>query len=173
VVLAAVAFVALTPAARAAGPLWWVTGLLLVVVCANAVNIIDGQDGLAGGLAVVAALAVSVLVSAAGLSTVALTALAVAGALVGFLVWNRPPARIFLGNGGAYGVGALLGILAWFLTGEGSWRPGPAWRRSPSRWSSPWPAGSGVGPAWPGATGCTRTTSSLGRRAEPPRRSSS
>jgi UDP-GlcNAc:undecaprenyl-phosphate GlcNAc-1-phosphate transferase len=122
VVLAAVAFVAITPAARAAGPLWWVTALLLVLVCANAVNIIDGQDGLAGGLAVVAALALSLLLSAADLSTVALTALALAGALVGFLIWNRPPARIFLGNGGSYAVGALLGILAWFLIGIGGLR---------------------------------------------------
>jgi UDP-GlcNAc:undecaprenyl-phosphate/decaprenyl-phosphate GlcNAc-1-phosphate transferase len=122
VVLAAVAFVVLTPVARTAGPLWWVTALLLVLVCANAVNIVDGQDGLAGGLAVVAALALSLLLSAAGLTSIALTALAVAGALLGFLVWNRPPARIFLGNGGAYGVGTLLGILSWFLAGIGGVR---------------------------------------------------
>jgi UDP-GlcNAc:undecaprenyl-phosphate GlcNAc-1-phosphate transferase len=122
VVLAAVAFVALTPAARAAGPLWWVAALLLVLVCANAVNIVDGQDGLAGGLTAVAVLALSLLLSAADLSTVSLTALALAGALAGFLVWNRPPARIFLGNGGSYALGALLGILAWFLTGIGGVR---------------------------------------------------
>jgi Fuc2NAc and GlcNAc transferase len=36
----------------------------------------------------------------------------VAGALVGFLAWNLPPARVFLGNGGAYGLGALLTVLA-------------------------------------------------------------
>ena len=35
-----------------------------------------------------------------------------AGALVGFLAWNLPPARVFLGNGGAYGLGALLTVLA-------------------------------------------------------------
>jgi UDP-GlcNAc:undecaprenyl-phosphate/decaprenyl-phosphate GlcNAc-1-phosphate transferase len=122
VVLAAVAFVAVTPEARAAGPLWWLIALLLVLVCANAVNLVDGQDGLAGGLAAVAALTLSVLLSSAGLSAASLTAQALAGGLVGFLVWNRPPARIFLGNGGAYGVGALLGILAWFLTAVGGVR---------------------------------------------------
>jgi UDP-GlcNAc:undecaprenyl-phosphate/decaprenyl-phosphate GlcNAc-1-phosphate transferase len=122
VVLAVVAFVAVTPGARAAGPVWWVIALLLVLVCANAVNIVDGQDGLAGGLAAVAALALSLLLSAADIPAAALTALALAGGLVGFLIWNRPPARIFLGNGGAYGVGTLLGILAWFLTAVGGVR---------------------------------------------------
>jgi UDP-GlcNAc:undecaprenyl-phosphate GlcNAc-1-phosphate transferase len=122
ILIVAGAFVLLTPVVRDAGAGWWLIALVLVLVCANAVNIVDGQDGLAGGLAVVAALALSLLLSAAGLPSVAVTALALAGALVGFLVWNRPPARIFLGNGGAYGVGTLLGILAWFLAGIGGMR---------------------------------------------------
>jgi UDP-GlcNAc:undecaprenyl-phosphate GlcNAc-1-phosphate transferase len=122
ILIVAVAFVLLTPVVRDAGAGWWLIALLLVLVCANAVNIVDGQDALAGGLAVVAALALSLLLSAVGLPTVALTALALAGALLGFLVWNRPPARIFLGNGGAYGVGTLLGILAWFVAGVGGMR---------------------------------------------------
>jgi UDP-N-acetylmuramyl pentapeptide phosphotransferase/UDP-N-acetylglucosamine-1-phosphate transferase len=48
-------------------------------------------------------------------------ALAIAGALVGFLAWNLPPARVFLGNGGAYGLGALLTVLAAQATAGHGW----------------------------------------------------
>jgi UDP-GlcNAc:undecaprenyl-phosphate GlcNAc-1-phosphate transferase len=81
--------------------------VLLVVVCANAVNLVDGQDGLAGGLAAIAALGLHL----AGPRDPVL-GLALAGALAAFLLWNRPPARVFLGNGGAYAIGAILAALA-------------------------------------------------------------
>jgi UDP-GlcNAc:undecaprenyl-phosphate GlcNAc-1-phosphate transferase len=93
------------------GSTGWVGALLLialVVACANAVNLVDGQDGLAGGLAALASLG---LHFAAGASASGI-GLALAGGLAGFLVWNRPPARIFLGNGGAYAVGTLFAVLA-------------------------------------------------------------
>jgi UDP-GlcNAc:undecaprenyl-phosphate GlcNAc-1-phosphate transferase len=76
----------------------------LAVACASAVNIVDGQDGLAAGVAAVAALGLAGLASGRATSG----ALSLAGALGGFLVSNRPPARIFLGNGGALAVGVLL-----------------------------------------------------------------
>ena len=81
------------------GPPARVGVVVLLLLLANAVNLIDGQDGLAGGLGAIA-----------GVDPV--LALVVAGALVGFLAWNLPPARVFLGNGGAYGLGALLTVLA-------------------------------------------------------------
>jgi UDP-GlcNAc:undecaprenyl-phosphate GlcNAc-1-phosphate transferase len=85
--------------------------VVLVLATANAVNIVDGQDGLAGGLGAIAALGMALLLrdAPAGEETLAL---ALAGSLMGFLVWNRPPAGIFLGNGGAYAVGVLLAALA-------------------------------------------------------------
>ena len=84
----------------------WV-GFQVTAVC-NAVNIIDGQDALAAGLAAIAALGFTLLGSESlGFSTAVL-----AGALIGFLVWNRPPARCFLGNSGAYAVGGALALLA-------------------------------------------------------------
>jgi UDP-GlcNAc:undecaprenyl-phosphate/decaprenyl-phosphate GlcNAc-1-phosphate transferase len=84
--------------------------VVLLVVMANAVNLIDGQDGLAGGLGAIASVGLAAVIAANGADPV--LALAVAGALVGFLAWNLPPARVFLGNGGAYGLGALLTVLA-------------------------------------------------------------
>jgi UDP-GlcNAc:undecaprenyl-phosphate GlcNAc-1-phosphate transferase len=76
----------------------------------NAVNLVDGQDGLAGGTGSVTALALASLPLAH--AAVDVEGIATAGALLGFLVWNRPPARIFLGGGGALGIGVLLAVLA-------------------------------------------------------------
>jgi UDP-GlcNAc:undecaprenyl-phosphate GlcNAc-1-phosphate transferase len=81
--------------------------LLLVLACANAVNLVDGQDGLAGGLGAIAAMALALMAQGDARAV----GLAVAGALSAFLLWNRPPARIFLGNGGAYALGVLLAAL--------------------------------------------------------------
>jgi UDP-GlcNAc:undecaprenyl-phosphate GlcNAc-1-phosphate transferase len=86
-------------------------GLVLVTVaCCNAVNMLDGQDGLASGLGVCAALGIAGVLASTGFA--AALPLALAGALLGFLVWNRPPARVFLGDGGAYAVGVLLAASA-------------------------------------------------------------
>jgi len=82
---------------------------------ANAINIIDGYNGLAGGHAVIvlAAMAwVSALVGDAFLFT---SALAMIGALLGFLAWNYPKGRIFLGDGGAYLLGFWLAELSVLL----------------------------------------------------------
>jgi UDP-GlcNAc:undecaprenyl-phosphate GlcNAc-1-phosphate transferase len=84
--------------------------VLAVPVVANAVNVTDGQDGLAGGLAGLAAVGIWAIASIDGASTP--LGLALAAALAAFLVWNRPPASVFLGDGGAYGVGVLLVVLA-------------------------------------------------------------
>jgi UDP-GlcNAc:undecaprenyl-phosphate/decaprenyl-phosphate GlcNAc-1-phosphate transferase len=83
--------------------------VVLLVLMANAVNLIDGQDGLAGGLGAIGSVGLAAVIAANGNPVFALV---VAGALVGFLAWNLPPARVFLGNGGAYGLGALLTVLA-------------------------------------------------------------
>jgi UDP-GlcNAc:undecaprenyl-phosphate/decaprenyl-phosphate GlcNAc-1-phosphate transferase len=93
----------------------------LVVACTNAVNLVDGQDGLAAGQAAIAALGLAALAAAGGPSVEASLGLATAGALFGFLIWNRPPARIFLGNGGAYAVGALLAVLAAGVSAAQGW----------------------------------------------------
>jgi UDP-GlcNAc:undecaprenyl-phosphate GlcNAc-1-phosphate transferase len=84
-----------------------VVAAVAVVALINAVNLLDGLDGLAAGV---------VLASAVGFAIIGgpgrPLALALAGALAGFLVFNRPPARIYLGDGGSYLLGATLGVLA-------------------------------------------------------------
>ena len=93
--------------------------VVLLLLMANAVNLIDGQDGLAGGLGAIASVGLAAVIAANGADPV--LALVVAGALVGFLAWNLPPARVFLGNGGAYGLGALLTVLAAQATNGHGW----------------------------------------------------
>ena len=80
--------------------------VLATVACCNAVNMMDGQDGLAPGLGVMAGLGLAGVAVVSGTSSA--FGFAVAGASLGFLVWNRPPARTFLGDGGAYALGVLL-----------------------------------------------------------------
>ena len=101
------------------GPPARVGVVVLLLLLANAVNLIDGQDGLAGGLGAIASVGLAAVIAANGADPV--LALAVAGALVGFLAWNLPPARVFLGNGGAYGLGALLTVLAAQATVAHGW----------------------------------------------------
>lgn len=79
---------------------------VLVLGLLNAVNLLDGQDGLASGTVAVIALGFALL---GGPATV--VGLALASALAGFLLFNRPPARIYLGDAGAYFLGTMCALL--------------------------------------------------------------
>ncbi len=83
-----------------------------IVSCTNAVNLIDGLDGLAAGLAAIGSL--SLLGAALSLSSPAVAALlaALGGACLGFLPDNRSPARIFMGDSGSQFLGYALGVLS-------------------------------------------------------------
>jgi UDP-GlcNAc:undecaprenyl-phosphate GlcNAc-1-phosphate transferase len=83
----------------------WVLGII------NAINLIDGMDGLAGGASFFAALAMGIVFFAAGCAFQGILAIALAGAIFGFLCFNRPKARIFMGDGGAYFLGFMLAFL--------------------------------------------------------------
>ncbi|HEX2028871.1 MAG TPA: MraY family glycosyltransferase [Nitriliruptorales bacterium] len=89
----------------AAATLLWVVGI------ANAFNLLDNMDGLSAGLATVAAGAFAVMAVIEGVPVVAVGAGAVAGAAGGFLVHNRPPARVFMGDAGALFLGTSLALL--------------------------------------------------------------
>jgi UDP-GlcNAc:undecaprenyl-phosphate/decaprenyl-phosphate GlcNAc-1-phosphate transferase len=86
--------------------------LLWLVGMSNAFNLIDGLDGLAAGLAVVATLGLFVTaIYGGGWETATVTA-ALAGALLGFLPYNFNPARVFLGDCGSLPVGFVLAAIA-------------------------------------------------------------
>jgi len=85
--------------------------ILWIVAITNAINFMDNMDGLAGG---VSAIAASLLMVATILNEqwfIAATLALLIGGLLGFLVFNFPPAKIFMGDGGSLVVGFLLGVL--------------------------------------------------------------
>jgi Fuc2NAc and GlcNAc transferase len=108
----------------------WVGTLLLLLYLAwflNLFNFMDGIDGIAGAEALSMCLIASVLLLAVGGgSTVALPLILLAAATAGFLVWNWPPAKIFMGDVGSGYLGYTLGVLALWTVVEG-WLTTWAW----------------------------------------------
>ncbi len=81
---------------------------------ANAINIIDGYNGLVGGYSIIVLAALAWVSVQVGDQVVLIASLTMLGAMAGFLVWNWPSGKIFLGDGGAYLLGfwlAELGVL--------------------------------------------------------------
>jgi phospho-N-acetylmuramoyl-pentapeptide-transferase len=96
---------------------------LLIVASSNAVNLTDGLDGLAAGCLVSALSAFAILAYAAGdaipgASEVMVIAAATIGGLLGFLRFNRHPARVFMGDTGSLPLGGLLAFVAIVLRQE-------------------------------------------------------
>jgi UDP-GlcNAc:undecaprenyl-phosphate GlcNAc-1-phosphate transferase len=85
--------------------LMWYLGFI------NSMNLIDGLDGLASGISVLAALFLAVLALAAGETTSALLATTLAGCTMAFLYWNVSSRKIFLGDSGSMWMGLVLGTL--------------------------------------------------------------
>ncbi len=93
---------------------------LVIVATANAVNLSDGIDGLAGGLTAITLLGLAGLTLVEPGRGVAPLCWPFLGAVLGFLVYNLPPARLLMGDTGALGLGAALGALA-ILAGAEFW----------------------------------------------------
>jgi UDP-GlcNAc:undecaprenyl-phosphate/decaprenyl-phosphate GlcNAc-1-phosphate transferase len=85
--------------------------VLWVLWITNAFNLIDGIDGLAAGSALFSTLAVFVVSLASGNAFISILALALAGAILGFLRFNFNPATIFLGDSGSLFIGFMLSAL--------------------------------------------------------------
>jgi UDP-GlcNAc:undecaprenyl-phosphate GlcNAc-1-phosphate transferase len=94
-------------------PLWFAipATVLWIVSIANAVNLIDGADGLAGGFSAIAAFFMGLIALGQGNLLTAIIAFALVGSLIGFLVFNFPPARIFMGDSGSLFLGFVLAVL--------------------------------------------------------------
>lgn len=86
--------------------------LLWMVGISNAVNFIDGVDGLAGGVGMFAAMTLAVVAIFTGQLQVALLALILCASCLGFLIHNLHPARIFMGDSGALFIGFTLACLS-------------------------------------------------------------
>jgi len=93
----------------------FVFALIAVGGIANAINIVDGYNGLSGVLVVFILGAMAYVAFLVGDSFILDTCLTLMGAIVGFLVWNFPRGKIFLGDGGAYFIGFMIGELSVLL----------------------------------------------------------
>ena len=82
---------------------------------ANAYNIIDGYNGLAGVVAIIVLLGIAYVAKQVGDTQIVMSSLAMVGAIAGFLVWNFPRGLIFLGDGGAYLIGFMIAELSVLL----------------------------------------------------------
>lgn len=95
-----------------------ITLLWLVGVC-NAVNLIDGLDGLASGVSAIAALSIGVVAFSSGIGIVAVLCVILVGSILGFLRWNFHPATLFMGDCGSLTLGFLLAVFSLMGISEG------------------------------------------------------
>ncbi|MEN3185905.1 MAG: MraY family glycosyltransferase [Atribacterota bacterium] len=82
--------------------------LMWIVGISNALNLIDGLDGLSGGVGAIASFTLGMIAWQEGRMEPAILSFLLSGGILGFLLYNFPPARIFLGDGGALFLGAML-----------------------------------------------------------------
>jgi len=86
--------------------------ILWILTLVNAFNFMDNMNGLCGGLGAIAAWCFALQAAASGQYLVALIAFLAVGSLVGFLPYNFPSAKVFLGDAGSHLVGYLMAVLA-------------------------------------------------------------
>ena len=91
---------------------WGLMAVVALLGTVNGVNLSDGLDGLAAGLLALAFGGLAAILWPAGALAPAAWSLAAAGACLGFLVWNRHPARVFMGNVTSMALGGALATLA-------------------------------------------------------------
>ncbi len=132
----AVAIVAVASGWRATfftdcGVVTWIVSVFWIVGLINSFNMLDNMDGLSGGVATICSLFLAAVAFAfapnplSGEPQYFLGAflLVLAGAILGFLILNRPPAKMFMGDGGAYFIGFLLATTALSITFVGENAP--------------------------------------------------
>ena len=93
----------------------WLYGifiLFILVGSSNAVNLTDGLDGLAAGLSAIAFIAFGLISLMVGYNDMGIFTLVLTGSLLGFLVYNGFPAKVFMGDMGSLSLGAVMGVIA-------------------------------------------------------------
>jgi UDP-GlcNAc:undecaprenyl-phosphate GlcNAc-1-phosphate transferase len=110
----------LTNIPHALGALGLCATVFWLVALTNLINLIDGIDGLAAGIGFMLMCLLANVGLGAGFSFPSMLAVGVAAALLGFLYYNYPPAKIYLGDGGAYFLGFLIGELSIVNSHKGS-----------------------------------------------------
>ncbi|OYP37329.1 glycosyltransferase family 4 protein [Rhodopirellula sp. MGV] len=102
------------------GSLAFPVTVLWLLVCVNALNLIDGADGMATTVGCFITFGLAVLSLTQGSPLGAAFAFCLTGSLIGFLVFNKPPASIFLGDAGSMTIGLFIGVLSVWSSVKGS-----------------------------------------------------
>lgn len=93
----------------------WFYGVFLLFIligASNAVNLTDGLDGLAGGLSAISFIAFGLISIAVGFEEIGIFTFILVGGLMGFLIFNTHPAKIFMGDTGSLALGAVMAAIA-------------------------------------------------------------
>ena len=93
----------------------WLYGIFILFILigsSNAVNLTDGLDGLAAGLSGIAFIAFSLISLMVGYTDMGIFTLVLTGSLLGFLIYNGYPAKVFMGDTGSLALGAVMGTIA-------------------------------------------------------------
>lgn len=93
----------------------WLYGLFILLVLvgsSNAINLTDGLDGLAGGLSAIAFVAFALISLMVGYEDLGIFSLVLCGSLIGFLVFNTHPAKVFMGDTGSLALGGVMASIA-------------------------------------------------------------
>ena len=94
----------------------WPITILWVVTIMNAINLIDGLDGLAGGIVITVLITFGVILWSSGSLPLLLVIMSLFGAVIGFLLFNRPPAITFMGDSGSQFLGYMTALLSIWAT---------------------------------------------------------
>ena len=86
--------------------------LFILIGASNAVNLTDGLDGLAGGLSAIAFIAFGLISIAVGFEEIGIFTFILVGSIIGFLIFNTHPAKIFMGDTGSLALGAVMAAVA-------------------------------------------------------------
>ena len=95
------------------GFFYWIFGIFVIYATVNAVNFTDGIDGLCGSITLTAAVSVGVIAALKGLFGFSMASAALAGACFGFVLWNKNPAKVFMGDTGSMFLGGMVVALAY------------------------------------------------------------
>ena len=93
----------------------WIFGIVVIYATVNAVNFTDGIDGLCGSVTLTAAVSIGVIAALKGLFGFSMASAALAGACLGFILWNKNPAKVFMGDTGSMFLGGMVVCLCYAI----------------------------------------------------------
>ncbi len=97
------------------GFFFWIFGLCVIYAGINAVNFTDGIDGLCSSVTLTCAVTLGVIAAMRGLFGFSMAAAALGGACVGFLLWNKHPAKVFMGDVGSMFLGGMVVAISYMI----------------------------------------------------------